>query len=47
MHLKLLDRMEALLNLVENSVGDCTKTDDAEHSADSNRINYSDELKTI
>ena len=29
-HPKLLDRMEALLNVVENSAGDCTKADDAE-----------------
>jgi len=29
-HPKLLDRMEALLNVVENVVGDCTKADDAE-----------------
>lgn len=29
-HPKLLDRMEALLNVVENSEGDCTKADDAE-----------------
>ena len=39
--------MEALLNVVENSVRDCTKTESAEHSADSVRINYSDELKKI
>jgi hypothetical protein len=29
-HPKLLDRMEALLNVVENVAGDCTKADDAE-----------------
>jgi len=29
-HPKLLERMEALLNVVENAVGDCTKADDAE-----------------
>lgn len=29
-HPKLRERMEALLNVVENTVGDCTKADDAE-----------------
>ena len=29
-HPKLRERMEALLNVVENSAGDCTKADDAE-----------------
>jgi hypothetical protein len=29
-HPKLLDRMEALLNVVENVAGDCTKADAAE-----------------
>jgi hypothetical protein len=29
-HPKLLDRLEALLNVVENVAGDCTKADDAE-----------------
>ena len=29
-HPKLLDRVEALLNVVENVAGDCTKADDAE-----------------
>ena len=29
-HPKLFARMEALLNVVENSVGDCTRADDAE-----------------
>ena len=29
-HPKLLERVEALLNVVENVAGDCTKADDAE-----------------
>jgi len=29
-HPKLRERMEALLNVVENTAGDCTKADDAE-----------------
>ena len=29
-HPKLRDRMESLLNVVENTTGDCTKADDAE-----------------
>ena len=30
-HPKLRERMESLLNVVENTAGDCTKADDAEH----------------
>jgi len=30
-HPKLRERMEVLLNVVENSAGDCIKADDAEH----------------
>lgn len=30
-HPKLRERMEVLLNVVENTAGDCTKADDAEH----------------
>ena len=29
-HPKLRERMEVLLNVVENTAGDCTKADDAE-----------------
>jgi len=29
-HPKLRERMDALLNVVENAAGDCTKADDAE-----------------
>ena len=32
-HPKLRERMEVLLNVVENTAGDCTKADDAEHYA--------------
>ena len=31
-HPKLRERMEALLNVVENTAGDCTKADDAEQA---------------
>jgi uncharacterized protein HemY len=37
---KLRERMEALLNVVENTAGDCTKADDAEQ-------HVTDELKKM